>query len=45
MPDFIGKLKVEIIFRDKKPIFLKNLNTIQFLDKKLKKFSFENGQN
>ena len=35
MPDFIDKLKTEIIFKDKKHIFLKNLNKIHFLDKKL----------
>ena len=44
MPDFIGKLKKEVIFEDKKPIFLKNLNTINVLNKKLKKSSFKNGQ-
>ena len=37
MPDFIGKLEKEVIFNDKKLIFLKNLNTIQVLNKKLKK--------
>ena len=37
MPDFIGILEKEVIFNDKKLIFLKNLNTIQVLNKKLKK--------
>ena len=37
MSDFIGKLRKEIIFKDKKPILLKNLNEIHFVDKKLKK--------
>ena len=38
MPDFIGKLIKEVISKDKKTIFLKNLSTIHFLDiKPLKK--------
>ena len=37
MPDFTGKLGKEVIFDNKKPIFLKNLNTIHVLNKKLKK--------
>ena len=44
MPDFIGKLEKEVIFNDKKLIFLKNLNTIHVLNKKLKKKALENGQ-
>ena len=36
MPDFIGKLNKEVIFTDKKSIFLKNLNKIHFVEKKLK---------
>ena len=46
MPDFIGKLRKEVIFKDKQPIFLKNLNNIHFFDRKLKKIPFfENGRN
>ena len=37
MPDFIGKLGKEVIFNNKKPIFLKNLNIVHVLNKKLKK--------
>ena len=44
MPNFKGKLEKEVIFDDKRRIFLKNLNTIHVLNKKLKKSSFENGQ-
>ena len=40
MPDFIGILEKEVIFNDKKLIFLKNLNTIHVLNKKLKKKFF-----
>ena len=40
MPDFIGKLNKEVIFTDKKSIFLKNLNKIHFLDNKTKKMFF-----
>ena len=37
MPDFIGKLKKDVISNDKKPRFLKNLKKIYSLDKKLNK--------
>ena len=37
MPDFIGILEKEVIFNDRKLIFLKILNTIHVLDKKVEK--------